>query len=284
MKQLFMGILLVMALAVSSSPVHAAAKPIQIKIDGVVVASDAESEIKNKRTMVPLRMISESLGAQVEWSKQGIIITKKDTQIKLRPDSDSVTTNGKTLLLDAAPYIKNGRTMVPLRFFSETFGCGVDYKDAVAAVDCGALVIRDTEIETMRHEYHMTMGGVVRQMEGNALNAAIYDAFIEHKGGSVEAPADYSWMYTIDVLGSYYKAGQYDFLDADGNSVKQYDIYSLIKAFPAELLEGRPEVLLHDVTDNKWYLFSDKGKEIISEMIDTADHYGFLQVISNTVA
>lgn len=87
----------------------------------------------------------------------------------------------------------------------------------------------------------------------------------------------------MDVLGSYYKEGQYDFLDADGNSVKRYDIYSLIKAFPAELLEGRPEVLLHDATEDEWYLFSDEGKKSIIRLVDTADLYGFLEVISDTV-
>ena len=33
--------------------------------------------------------------------------------------------NGKTVLFDVKPYLKNNRMMVPLRFIAETFGCNV---------------------------------------------------------------------------------------------------------------------------------------------------------------
>lgn len=162
MKQLVAGLLLVIAMSLYASPVDAAAKTIQIKIDGVIVASDAEPELRNNRTMVPLRLISEILGAEVDWLDSEVTITKKGTQIKLKPNSDTVTKNGEALFIDVKLYIKNGRTMVPLRFISETFGCKVGYKSSTVTVDCDAMVIHDTQVKAMQHEYHMTMGGVVR--------------------------------------------------------------------------------------------------------------------------
>ena len=39
----------------------------------------------------------------------------------------SATVNGKEVVLDVAPFIVNGRTLVPIRFISETFGAQVNW-------------------------------------------------------------------------------------------------------------------------------------------------------------
>jgi len=284
MKKILSGILLVFVLSVSSSPAHAAEKNnIQIKIDGVVISSDVEAEVRNDRTMVPLRVISENLGAKVDGSKSEITLTKNNTQIKLKLNSNTVTKNGKSVLMDVKPYIKNNRTMVPLRFLSEMFSCQVDFRSSTVTVHSEALVINHTKVKALQQEYHMIMGGMVQQIEGNAYNTEIYNIFTENKGSKVEAPEHYSWMLSLDTPGSYYKEGQYDFLDAKGNSVKRYDIYTLIKSFPAGMLEEYPDVLIHDTTENQWYLFSEAAKKSINQLMDTASKNGFIKVISNTI-
>lgn len=283
MKRVLSGIFLVFVLVITSLPTYAAATNIQIKVDGVVIPSDVEPEIRNSRTMVPLRVISENLGANVDWFDSEVTLTKNNMQVILNLHSNTVMKNGKTSLLDVKPYIKNNRTMVPLRFLSETFGCKVNYRNSTVTVDCEALVIDGVKVKAMQREYHMTMGGVVEQIEGNAYNTAIYDIFIENKGSKVEAPAYYSWRLTMDIPGSYYKDGQYDFLDLEGDSLMRFDIYTLIKYFPDEILEGYPEVLIYDATENEWYLFSDTARQSINQLIDTAFKNGFLKIISNTV-
>lgn len=84
----------------------------------------------------------------------------------------------------------------------------------------------------------------------------------ENLGAKVEAPANYSWtwIHTLDTPGFYYKEGQYDFLNLEGNSLNRFDIYTLIKSFTEETLEGYPETLIHDSTENQWYLFSEKAR------------------------
>ena len=49
--------------------------------------------------------------------------------ISLQVGSRDAIVDGKTVNLDAVPYIKNGRTMVPIRFISEAFGAELNYKD-----------------------------------------------------------------------------------------------------------------------------------------------------------
>jgi len=54
----------------------------------------------------------------------GITVINK---IVLQIGNRLATVNGKEFRLDVAPYIKNGRTMVPLRFIAESFGASIGY-------------------------------------------------------------------------------------------------------------------------------------------------------------
>lgn len=282
MKKAFIGVFLAIFLFISSSTTYAA--EIQIKVDGVAIASDVKPEIKNNRTMVPLRVISENLGANVSWSNSKVTLTKSNMKVILNLNSSTAEKNGKKILLDVKPYIKNNRIIVPLRFIAETFGCNVNYSNFTVTVDTKPLVIDAVQVKALQHEYHMTMGGVVQQINGNAYNETIYNIFVENKGRKVEAPANYSWNLHLDTPGSYYKNGQYDFVDHKGNSMVRFDIYTLNRSYPAETLSGYPEVLIYDASEDEWYLFSNTALQSINVLIDTASKNGFLTIISDTVA
>lgn len=282
MKKGFFGVL-VAILIFSLSPSTSAAE-IQIKVDRVTIVSDAEPEIRNDRMMVPLRVISENLGAHVDWSHSRVTLTKGDMKVVLNLNSAIAEKNGEKVHLDAKPYMKNHRMIVPLRFIAETFGCHVNYSNLTVTVDTKPLVIDGVRVKALQYEYHMTMGGVVQQVTGNAYNEKIHNVMLENKGRKVEAPASYSWSINLDTPGSYYKAGQYDFLDEKGNGVKRYDIYMLERAFPDEWLLGYPEVLIYDASSDQWHLFSDQARQAIDALMDKAEKKGFLKMISNTVA
>ncbi|MFB7158991.1 copper amine oxidase N-terminal domain-containing protein [Lysinibacillus sp. NPDC056232] len=281
MKKVFSGIFLAMILMLTSLPAYAAHST--IKIDGVVVTTDAAPEVKNNRTMVPLRVISENLGATVNWTDSKVTLTNNKMQITLKPNSNTVIKNGKTELLDVKPYLKNNRLFVPIRFIAETFGCQVNYQNSTVTVDTEPLVMNNVKVKAVQYEYHMTMGGVIQQIQGNTYNKALYKVFVENKGNLVDAPANYSWQYDIDNPGSYYKLGQYKFMSHENKSIQQFDLYSLNTAFPDEELKGYPEVLIHDVTADRWYLFTDKALESINQLMNTATNNGFVKVLSNTV-
>ncbi|MFJ7186950.1 copper amine oxidase N-terminal domain-containing protein [Lysinibacillus xylanilyticus] len=281
MKKIFSGIFLAMILTLTSLPAYAANST--IKIDGVVVTTDAAPETKNNRTMVPLRVISENLGATVNWKDSKVILTNNKMQITLQPNSNTVIKNGKTELLDVKPYLKNNRLFVPIRFIAETFGCQVNYQNSTVTVDTAPLVINNVKVKAVQYEYRMTMGGVVQQLQGNTYNKALYKMFVENKGNLVDAPAIYSWQIDLDHPGSYSKNGQYNFMSHENKSIQQFDLYHLNTAFPDEILKEYPVVLIHDVTANKWYIFSDKALESIKQLMNTATNNGFLKILSNTV-
>jgi|GEM_PF-7083811 len=108
--------------------------------DKCVAFPDAFPELKNDRTMIPVRAVVEALKATVETpDAKTVKITLGDTVVTLTIGDVKVNVEkaGKTqtITLDAAPYIKNDRTHVPLRFISETFGYDVlwdqDYQTVV---------------------------------------------------------------------------------------------------------------------------------------------------------
>ena len=83
-------------------------------------------QIINNRTMVPLRKIFETLGAQIEWygETETVVATKGDTIVKLQINNPiaEVTKSGviEKITLDSKPIIVENRTLVPLRFISES--------------------------------------------------------------------------------------------------------------------------------------------------------------------
>jgi cell wall-associated NlpC family hydrolase len=110
--------------------VFADASGVGIYIDGTAVDfPDVKPYISNDRTFVPVRFISEQLGASVSWNSDTgeVIINKGNDSIKLVIGSTEVIKNGVLSSMDAVPMITDGRTMVPLRFVSEQLGTVVNW-------------------------------------------------------------------------------------------------------------------------------------------------------------
>lgn len=109
---------------------------LKILVDGKRLNFDVEPCIQNGRTMVPIRQLAETLGCAVEWVEPDQInINRGDTSIVMYIDRQAYTVNGVEKLLDAPPFIMDGkRTMVPLRFIAEELGCKVEYDAATKTV------------------------------------------------------------------------------------------------------------------------------------------------------
>ncbi|QHW31996.1 copper amine oxidase N-terminal domain-containing protein [Paenibacillus rhizovicinus] len=273
----------ILACTVLASSTAYAATNNSIEINGTAVASDVKPEVKDNRTMVPLRVISENLGAKVAWTKTEVTLTKNNMKVILKPNSTTAVKNGTAVQLDVKPYVVDNRIIVPLRFIAETFGCTVNYSNSTVTVESAPLVINGVQVNALQQEYHMTMGGIVQQVNGNAYNEAIYTSFETNKGAKVDAPANYSWSPNYDIPGSYLKTAQYDFLDKNGKSVKSYEIYTLLQPTTDDAGKSVRTVLLYDVTGAQWYSFSDSARQAIDQLMVTADKNGFLKVISNTI-
>lgn len=81
--------------------------------------------------MVPLRKIFETLGATVVWedSSQTITATRGERTVVLEVNKSEALVDGAVSTLDAPPLILDGRTMVPVRFVSESLGATVEWEE-----------------------------------------------------------------------------------------------------------------------------------------------------------
>ncbi len=111
-------------------------KDIKIEIDGNKVITDVAPFIDNDRTLVPIRVISENLGYNVNWDNNSRKVTVKNNNktIELVIGKKDVKVNNKISSIDVAPIIKSERTFVPLRFISESFDNDVKWDNNTRTV------------------------------------------------------------------------------------------------------------------------------------------------------
>jgi uncharacterized protein YkwD len=92
--------------------------------NGITRYTDAPVFIDNAygRTMVPIRVIAESLGASVDWygTSRTVVIVRNGVTLHL--PLDTPLPNGMGI-----PVIVNGRTFVPLAYVSEMLGANVQW-------------------------------------------------------------------------------------------------------------------------------------------------------------
>ena len=90
---------------------------------------DTPPVIKDGRTLIPVRAVSEAFGASVAWDPvlRTVTIVRGETEIVLGIDSLEAMVNGEQEQLDAPAEIMGGRTVVPLRFVLEKMGWECDW-------------------------------------------------------------------------------------------------------------------------------------------------------------
>ena len=118
------------------------AAPIKIQINGLEIQPKVAPIVKNGTTLVPLRVISEELGAIVEWDSQTNIITiySDKTNLKLTVNSlemtkiDFASNTEIQVPLSLSPIQVNSTTMVPLRAISEGLGCTINYANDLITI------------------------------------------------------------------------------------------------------------------------------------------------------
>ena len=97
--------------------------------DRCIAFTDAAPEVKNGRTMVPLRASLEAMGARVDYDAdtKTAIVTGEKASFTHVVGSDIITrADGSTVKMDVRSYVTpSNRTMVPIRFFSQVLGYDV---------------------------------------------------------------------------------------------------------------------------------------------------------------
>lgn len=105
-----------------------------VLVDDQAIINDVAPVIRNDRTLVPIRVITEALGGQVAWNEAAkeVTLTVNGKEIKM--------TIGKVLeKYGVAPIIIGGRTFVPVRFVADELGAVTTWDDATKTVTIQAV-------------------------------------------------------------------------------------------------------------------------------------------------
>jgi hypothetical protein len=127
----FMAVVLAAFLALAAIP----AEPAEAS-SGIAAFGSQDYIISNNMTLVPIRAVSEKLGAQVVWdgANQEVIVIKQDITLKLKVNNKSAYKTGKLIMLALPARLVNGRVFVPLRFVGQALGCEVKWYDSSRTV------------------------------------------------------------------------------------------------------------------------------------------------------
>ena len=254
---------------------------VSVIIDGRNMTFDVPPRIINSRTMVPLRVIFETLGASIVWDNETKTVTaaKDDTVIVLTVGDASPTVNGQAVTIDQPMTVLDGRTFVPLRFVAEALGVKVDYVSSVVYITTPPLYIDGTEIATVQRRIEMTIETSIYENDMNILINRLYQFLDDYTAEEIDEPEYFmDKIPNLDILFSYLMVTEYSFLNSaglDGSVIRQFRTYQRI----ALIEEGQAiatgtdhgPYIVHDITNDKWYKMPDNYPDLISAVLNIGE-------------
>lgn len=208
-----------------------------VTLDGNRIDTENLAKVVGGRTMIPVRCLAEQMGAEVSYDStlKAARIVRAGVEIIMPIGSKTCTVNGKPFQMDAAPYIENGRTMIPARYVSELFGQSIQWvsETRTAAVTENKSLAGDTNLE----QWAMPMGA--------------YLGAVNNGGRLIFGGKGRGLSYSKDVIGQPSAAGTIytyqwaRYLLEDSWSIR--DRAGLIETVCSMTAAGHNANFLHDV-------------------------------------
>lgn len=178
---------------------------------------------ENNRVLIPVRFVSEALGAKVHYANDTVTITQEDKEIVLAMGAQVATVNGKEVRFDTKAIVDRGRTLVPLRFVSEALGETVEWDAVSRYVWIGGKeiplmeeVARTATFDEVRpfygnDEYRLRkferykdvqiFSQLPVRLKGNITNTALYNIWIDKHNDELVLKIHYDGLhFDIDFL------------------------------------------------------------------------------------
>lgn len=110
---------------------------ITVYVDGALLQMDTPVQVKNERTMAPIRALAEALGADVAWDPDTWQVTMKraGSTVTMTPGETTAWVDGVAVEMDVAPYADRNRTYFPVRYAAQLFGQTVTWNAAGRRVE-----------------------------------------------------------------------------------------------------------------------------------------------------
>ena len=128
-KAIMFTIILIVFLGSIFNVSYGESDDIYVYIDSERVSFDINPILKDGRVLVPMRKIFEKLEAEVTWDEEtrSVYAERDNVEIRLTIDNKLIDINGEEIIMDTAPVLYKGTTLVPLRIISEAYGLQVKW-------------------------------------------------------------------------------------------------------------------------------------------------------------
>lgn len=127
-----------------------------------------------ERLLVPFSAIGKALGINFSWSQaEKKVFASDKTQnihVVLTINDVSAIVNNEIVKLDTPPKVLQNRTMLPLRFFAETFGAEVNWDQATKTVTINRVLKIAEVIEQVKSITPNQLEGLTAIVTTNTLN------------------------------------------------------------------------------------------------------------------
>lgn len=113
-----------------------AVRDIKIVFDGEVLSLRTAPETRKGISLAPLREIFEKTDGVLYWLpvEKKVEAVNKDVHLKLAIGDPKISVNGEAQTLQIAPYIKQGRTMVPLQFIADVLDVKIVFDNGTGQI------------------------------------------------------------------------------------------------------------------------------------------------------
>ena len=130
--------ILLMVVIISMCTNISAHMEVKVTLDGnEIYCPDAKPFVDERdRVLVPIRFVSEALGALVDWENEShtAVIKQGNDEIRYTVYQPMAYLNGEMMVMDTYGILKDERTLVPIRFISELLGCTVVWDENTSTV------------------------------------------------------------------------------------------------------------------------------------------------------
>lgn len=288
--------------------------PLSVQLNGQKIAfADAQPEMANGRVMVPLRGMIDALGGETAFDLATKTVSATANGVTVRMTigetaySSSLTPaeqqalqeglaenqgagGGHAGVMDAAPYLKDGRTYVPVRFFAEALGLTVRWDQCARTAvvyDAAALVAEIDKDFTIVNQW---LAAQPRRDADETLRTAVALALSYTKFHTIDGNTTYPVSGTMTVV-TEGQSGEFevkidlrtllDLLIADLGDWLDEDDLKLYDAIKGELKNARFEAICN--ADEKRIYFRCPAlvkflREIAPEEMRGIDPDAWLQV------
>lgn len=113
----------------TATAMAAGKEDVSVKVNSAAVKfPDAKPYYEDNRVLIPIRFVSEALGAEVGYGTDRVVTIKLgDKKVTMKINSTTVSVDSVIKTLDVPARLEQNRTYVPLRFVSEALGATVGW-------------------------------------------------------------------------------------------------------------------------------------------------------------